>query len=180
VINSTVRALLNPSARDKIMAMPIPKSVLPLGQLEWNGVPLTYSSYPNSGLEYVRKVWDAGAVYADGRTKGPKPKCQVCEGGAKSTATAPCGANISLAEQPTGNWTAEMAAGPGYGGVSISGYMAYDWYHENHHVAKVVQSATDTSLQMASFSRYGFIESLERTSTAPGRFTVCRPHATPL
>ena len=70
VTNATVKALLNPSARDKIMAMPVPKSALPLGQLEWNGVPLISSSYPNTGLAYVRRVLDAGAVYANGEPGG--------------------------------------------------------------------------------------------------------------
>ena len=156
--------------------MRVPKSALPLGQLEWNGVPLTYSHWPNTGLGYARKVFDKGAVYADGRTKGPKPKCHLCENGATSTQTAPCGANISFAEQPSGNWAAEMKAGPGFGAVSISGYFSADWYHESHIIAKVVQTASNTSVQMASFSRYGFCEALEHNGgcggSAPGRFTV--------
>ena len=78
-----------------------------------------------------------------------------------------------------------MAAGPGFGDVTISGYFAADWYHESHHVAKVIQSKNNTSLQMASFSRYGFCEALEHSEAgggglasggcagaAPGRFTV--------
>jgi parallel beta-helix repeat protein len=191
--------------------MPVPKRALPLGQLEWNGVPLTYTrcgpldttvtatsamhlllaarlrfrllpslfdsrsvvcSWPNTGLGYVLEVLDKGAVWASGRTKGPRPHCHVCEGNAKSTVAALCGANVSLSEQPTGDWAAEMVAGPGFGGVSVSGYFSYDWYHESHGIAKVAQSAADTTLQMVDTSRYGFSESLKNKATAPGRFTV--------
>ena len=54
-----------------------------------------------------------------------------------------------------------MAAGPGFGSITVSGYFAADWYAETHHVAKVVQTATNTSLQFASYSRYGICEALE-------------------
>ena len=55
----------------------------------------------------------------------------VCTGGAKSTTAAPCGANISIAGDangvmPTGDWAAEMTAGPGFGGVSLAGYLSYE------------------------------------------------------
>ena len=45
------------------------------GRLEWKGTVLTPSTWPNTGLGYVRRVNDAGAVYAQGRTLGPKPHC---------------------------------------------------------------------------------------------------------
>lgn len=73
---------------------------------------------------------------------------------------------------PTGDWAAEMAAGPGFGDVTIGGYFAYDWYQESHHFATVVTNGKELSVQMADTSRYGFLESLANKNTAPGRFTV--------
>ena len=43
VTNSTVKALLNPKAKDKVMVMPLKSSP---SQLLWNGVPLTPSVWP--------------------------------------------------------------------------------------------------------------------------------------
>ena len=188
VSNVSVAALVNPAAKGKLLELYLPPDV-PWsggGGLEWNGTPLFASVWPNEGLGYVRRVFDQGAVYAEGRTKGPKPHCHVCLGTNKSTAAAPCGANVSLAEQPGGDWEAELAAGPGFGGgVAISGYFSNDWYHETHHVARVVRSPTNMSVQFASFSRYGICEALEPGAkvgvnaggggcggSAPGRFTV--------
>ena len=178
VTNASIRALLQPSARDKVLALVVPASAgWTGGPLAWNGVPLSPSVWPNTGLGYVRRVFDRGAVYAEGRTKGPRPHCHVCNGSEKSTSTSPCGGNISLAEQPGGDWAAELVAGPGFGSISVTGYFAADWYSESHHVAKVVRTPTNTSLQFASYSRYGLCEALEDVEggcagSAPGRFTV--------
>jgi len=67
VTNTSMRALLNPKARDHILQMPLPGGAP--SQLEWNGQPLTPSIYPNDGLAYVQKVYEEGAVYCQGRTK---------------------------------------------------------------------------------------------------------------
>lgn len=174
VSDPKVLELIHPGAKGKVLVMPMTAAP---GTLEWNGVPLTPSVWPNEGLGYVERVNDVGAVWASGRTKGPRPHCHVCKDGAKSTAAAPCGANISVAGDassvlPKGDWMAELAAGPGFGGVTTSGYFAYDWYHESHSIAAVDQSASMLSLQFADSSRYGAIESLANTNAAPGRFTV--------
>ena len=176
VTNATVLPLLNPAAKGKVKVLHV-GSKWGGGELSWNGVPLTSSQWPNQGLGYVRKVLDAGAIYADGRTKGPKPHCHVCLGDNKSTAAAPCGANISLLQQPTGDWEAELAAGPGFGSLTLSGYLSADWYHESHRIARVYRTATNTSLQFADSSRYGICEALEMSvggcaGSAPGRFIV--------
>ena len=139
VRNATIRKLLHPTAHDAIVALPVPVSAgWGGGQLEWNDVPLMASVWPNTGHGYVRKVFDRGAVYADGRTKGPKPRCTICQGSDVSTAARPCGANISLLEQPGGDWAAELEAGPGFGDLVLNGYLAADWYAETHHIAKVL------------------------------------------
>jgi hypothetical protein len=176
VTNQTVAALINPDAKDKVMVMPISKSSgWSGGQLLSGNTPLTASIWPNpdAGLGYVRKVFDKGAVYAQGRTKGPKPECHLCTGGAKSTTAAPCGANISLVQQPKGDWQAELDAGPGFGDVRLEGYLQADWYHGTHQIAKVVKTETNTSLQFSSSSRYGITEQLDGGgNTPPGRFKV--------
>jgi hypothetical protein len=178
VSNATVLALINPAAKGKLLELSIPAAMgYTGGLLEWNRVPLTPSVWPDKGLGYVRRVFDEGAVWAAGRTKGPPPHCQVCYGSNTSTPSAPCGGNISLAQQPTGDWEAELAAGPGFGQVELTGYFNNDWYKESHHVARVVRTAANTSLQFASYSRYGLCEALEKgaggcNGAAPGRFTV--------
>jgi parallel beta-helix repeat protein len=181
VTNATVLPLLNPSAKTKIKVLHVPggNGTWNGGDLSWNGKPLTSSRWPNTGQGYVRKVLDPGAVYTDGRTKGPRPHCSVCQGDNKSTAAAPCGANISLLEQPTGNWQAELEAGDGFGSLSLNGYLAADWYHETHHIARVHQTATNTSLQFASFSRYGICEALEMGGAAAGPHCPAPEHAPP-
>lgn len=185
VTNATVRALLNPGAVDKVYELPIPASVgwttSAGGQLVMNRVPLRSSVWPNRGLAYVRKVFDVGAVYCQGRTKGPPPACHVCEGSTKSTPDAPCGANISLNEQPRGDWVRELAAGPGFGhAVTVRGYLNNDWYLATHTIARVVQDRINTSVQFGEYDRYGVCEAIERGSApcgggAPGRFTVQGP-----
>ena len=69
-----------------------------------------------------------------------------------------------------------MVAGPGFGSVVLSGYLSNDWYHESHHVIRVEQTSRNTSVQFASYSRYGICEALETHGscggTAPGRFKV--------
>ena len=177
ISSPAIASLINPTARGKVLELNISvSSGYSGGQLLWNGVPLIPSVWPNTGLGYVRRVFDAGAVYAQGRTKGPPPRCHVCLGSNKSTPENPCGGNISLAEQPGGDWAAELAAGPGFGSVTLSGYLNNDWYHESHRVVRVVRSSTNTSVQFASYSRYGICEALEPHGpcggSAPGRFRV--------
>lgn len=166
--NSTVATLINPAAVGKLYTMPMP---MPPAGLEWNGVPLTPSQFPNKGLAYVRRVWDEGAVWAEGRTKGPKPTYNW---------THPCGGNVSLAAPfPTGDWVAEFAAGTGFGqgAVRVSGYFSNDWYFETHDVARVAPSSAGTSIQLLDFSRYGLCEAEEDVrgdcgGQSPGRFKV--------
>lgn len=123
-------------------------------------------------------MFDVGAIYAQGRTKGPPPVMHVCTGTEKSTPQRPCGANISLATQPTGDWSAELSAGPGFGSdVLLTGYLENDWYSESHSIARVVRDDTSTSVQFSDYSRYGICEAIEHTDfpgcgSAPGRFTV--------
>ena len=65
VTDAKILKIINPSAKTKVMHMPMAS---PPGTLSWDGVPLTGSVWPNKGLGYVKKVLDKGAVWASGRT----------------------------------------------------------------------------------------------------------------
>jgi hypothetical protein len=159
VTNATVLGIINPAAKNKVLVMPAKNKP---HQLLWNGVPLTESQWPNGAeLAYVQTVFDKGAVYADGRTPGPRPHYNYSD---------PIGGKFSLAEQPTGDWAKEQNAGPGFGRFSLYGYFANDWYSESHLVARVNQSGTETTLKLLEFSRYGILEAVDKPATAPGRF----------
>ena len=176
ISNPAITALTNPAARGKILQLSVPAaSAYSGGQLLWNRVPLTPSVWPNSGFGYVRRVFDSGAVYNQGRTKGRRPRCRVCLGSRKSTPASPCGANISLAEQPAGDWAAELDAGPGFGAARLSGYLSSDWYHESHRIVRAVSTGSSTSVQFASYSRYGICKALEPNRLAAGRCSGSSP-----
>ena len=178
VRNATILALINPRAKGKVLVMPLtakPKT------LEWDGTPLTESIWPNpdegSGLGYVQKVYDKGAAWAPDSHKPGVPK-------PVGTRANPVGANFSLSEQPTGDWQAEMNAGPGFGSaVMIKGYFSADWFNEAHQVARVEQSVNATTIKIVDSSWYGFLEAIEGGYEAggacgkgpcgpPGRFTL--------
>jgi hypothetical protein len=181
VTDPTMRALLNPAARDDIRQLRLPTSTgwAAGGHLVMDGVPLRPSVWPNKGLGYIRKVFDQGASRTGWVGPPPVMPLHVCTGDEHSTHDQPCGANVSLAEQPTGNWAAEMAAGPGFGEqVKMQGYMNYDWDLLTHTINRVVQDETNTSVQFGEWDGYGICEALERTPNrtscggAPGRFVV--------
>ena len=166
ITNATVAAIVNPAAAGKLLSMAVPAHLSAVvragteyrpivegwsaesmaigsGSLQWGDTLLTPSTWPNTGLGYVQRVNDKGAVWAvrshgsscfrlpsaraadccpqAGRTKGPKPSSSMAD---------PIGANFTIANgtsgQPTGDWNAELAAG--FEGGSVSGYFAADWY----------------------------------------------------
>ena len=162
VSNASVLSVLNPAAKGKVLAMPVrgasARTALEVGsQLQWDGIPLTPSVFPNSGQAFVRRVWDRGH---QGSTSN-------------FSMSNPIGANLSIAApRPTGNWQRELAAG--FPGGSITGYLSVaDWYRETHRVARVSQTADATTLKLLEWSRYEICEALEGGCTnAPGRFTA--------
>lgn len=177
-----IARLVNPAAKSKLLVMPLASKPT---TLEWGGRPLFSSVWPNpqvgTGVAYVRKVLDRGSYYYKGRSSWPEPHPHVCMGDNKSTIASPCGANISIAEQPTGDWEAEMAAGPGFGSVTVVGYLANDWEQLTLSVARVQQNATNTTIQFKEYTPYGVCEAMEGGykslvnhcgGPAPGRFTV--------
>ena len=188
VTNATVRALLNPAATTSVRALPVAAASGWTGQgqmLQWGDRPLTPSVWPNTGLGYVKKIYDSGAVYCPGRTKGPLPVCGICTGPQRSTPATPCGANFSVAVAPTGEWERELRAGPGFGGkqVVLEGYLGVDWFHEAHTVARVVRDggSNSTTVQLGDSSHYGICEAIDGpgpncsggdSGGAPGRFIV--------
>eukprot|EP00035_Acanthoeca_spectabilis_P008349 m.152458 g.152458 ORF g.152458 m.152458 type:complete len:932 (+) comp14323_c0_seq3:85-2880(+) len=188
VTNSTVRALLNPAAIDVVQGLRVPSTSGWTGDgqmLQWGARPLTPSVWPDVGLGYIQKIYDSGAIYCPGRTKGPVPKCQICTGGQRSSPAKPCGANFSLAVPPTGDWERELTAGPGFGGSQavVDGYLGADWFHESHPIAKVSRDTArnTTTLQLGDSSHYGICEAIDGlgpncsggdSGGAPGRFVV--------
>ena len=186
VTNATVRSLLDPAAAASVRALPVPATSgwSDEGQtLQWGARPLTPSVWPNAGLGYVEEIFDAGAIYTPGRTKGPPPVCGICTGDQRSTREHPCGANFSLAVAPTGDWQRELQAGPGFGGkqVVLEGYLGADWFHEAHSIARVVREDGRTTVQLGDSSHYGICESIRGRGPnctggdmggAPGRFHV--------
>jgi hypothetical protein len=177
-----ITRLVNPAATAKLLAMPLANKPT---TLEWDGRPLFSSVWPNpqvgTGVAYVRKVLDRGSYYYKGRSSWPQPHPHVCMGDNKSTIASPCGANISIAEQPAGDWEAEMAAGPGFGSVTVVGYLANDWEQLTLTVARVQQNTTNTTIQFNEYTPYGVCEAMEGGykslvnhcgGPAPGRFTV--------
>jgi parallel beta-helix repeat protein len=187
VTNDTVRALLNPALVHDVkqLAVDAASGWSGSGQvLQWGDRPLIPSVWPNSGLGYIQKIWDSGAIYCPGRTKGPVPKCQICTGDERSSPSKPCGANFSLTEAPTGDWERELQAGPGFGGdqVTLDGYLGADWFHETHTIVRVALTRNNaTTVQLGDSSHYGICEAMEGKGpgcsgsdegSAPGRFRV--------
>ena len=189
VTNATVRSLLNPAAINDVQWLSVDAASgwTGIGQvLQWGDRPLTPSVWPNTGLGYIEKIWDSGAIYCPGRTKGPVPVCQICTGDERSSQVKPCGANFSLTEAPSGDRERELLAGPGFGGaqVTLDGYIGADWFHEAHTIVRVVRaddSNRTTSVQLGESSHYGVCEAVEGKGPgcsggddggAPGRFRV--------
>jgi hypothetical protein len=192
VTNHTILSLLNPAATGAVRELPVDAATGWTGveqTLQWGELPLTPSVWPNNHeLGYIQEIYDAGAIYCPGRTKGPVPVCQVCMGDETSSPTKPCGANFSLTESPTGAWERELVAGPGFGGkqVTLEGYVGADWFHETHTIVRVVRTndGANTSVQLGESSHYGICEaSVHRQNRpagctggdqggAPGRFRV--------
>jgi parallel beta-helix repeat protein len=179
VTNATVVAVLNRAAAGHVLQMTVPTSVAALFAdpavpvLQYGAELLTPSTWPNNGaLAYVQRVNDPGAVWAEGRTKTPKPTFSMQH---------PIGANFTIADgvagQPSGDWAAELAAG--FVGGTVSGYFYADWYKETHRVARVRRDNATSPVQvmLEDYSRYGFCESVAPArqpcaGSAPGRFTA--------
>ena len=103
VTNATVLPVVNAAAKGKLLSMKVSPAAAALlsssASLQWGSSALTASRYPDVGLAYVGEVNDRGAVYAQGRTKGPPPHSSMAQ---------PIGANITLfgdatGTQPTGD-----------------------------------------------------------------------------
>jgi hypothetical protein len=187
VTNTTVRSLLNPGAASAVRALAVDAAVGWTGDgqmLQWGQFPLTPSIWPNTGLGYIKEIYDSGALYCPGRTKGPPPVCQICTGNQRSTSAKPCGANFSLSVAPLGDWERELLAGPGFGGkqVTLEGYLGADWFHETHSIVRVERNDSgSTTVQLGESSHYGVCEAVDGLGPncaagdkggAPGRFHV--------
>ncbi|BCX46178.1 peptide-binding protein [Haloferula helveola] len=115
-------ALANPSVRCSI-----------------DGRTLSLAGYPNVGFGHIDRIVNPGAVYAEGRTLGPRPSWSIDK---------PVGGSFTLRDKDTAAWereyeTAKLA--------TVTGYLANDWYLQSHPLASI----KDGVLRLADSSRYG-------------------------
>jgi hypothetical protein len=114
------------------------------GVLSFDGQMMTLSRFPNIGYAHVGEILEKGAVYAQGRTKGQRPK---------STMAEPIGGVIRIREETNGDWEKEFAR---VQKAKLSGYLSYDWYKEHHWIARITEGKV---LKLLGHSRYGILGS---------------------
>jgi hypothetical protein len=110
--------------------------------LSLDGKMMTLSRFPNVGFAHIAKVIKKGAEYAENRTPGPRPTYSMAE---------PVGGLITIREKGSGDWRAEFGRTKK---VTVSGYLAYDWYKQRHRIARMNE---DDSIQLLEHSRYGIL-----------------------
>ena len=112
----------------------------------------------------------------------PAAQNENLQGDERSTIASPCGGNISLFQQPTGDWAAEQKAIGS--AITATGYFDNDWHKMTLHVACLTQNSTNTTLQFKTYTPHGICEALDDSAAnnhglvqhcggpAPGRFVV--------
>ena len=109
--------------------------------LSQSGWRLSEARWPDKGYAHVQKIIDKGAIWAAGRTPGPRPV---------SSLESPNGGEFTLREAWKGDWERELAAG--ISAPVVHGYFGADWLPEYSRLARVNAGA----LKLMSDSRYGF------------------------
>lgn len=109
------------------------------GVLSLNGRMMQYARFPNRGFAHLGRIVEKGVVYAHGRTKGDPPPHSMEE---------PIGGKFAIREAPSGDWEAEYRVSRS---ARVTGYLAYDWYRQNHAIARI----DDGVLTLREYSRYG-------------------------
>lgn len=97
--------------------------------------------WPNVGYGHVDTIYDKGAVYAHGRTKGDPPT---------SSMEHPVGGIFSVGNKDVRPWEKEFSRTKD---VMLIGYLSYDWYKERHRIARI----DDGKIQLEGYSRYGIL-----------------------
>ncbi len=157
ITDPEVLARLHPAARDHVLAMRVTNPVVTnllskRTNLNLDGKMMRKSRFPNEGYAHIKQVFDAGAIYAVGRTLGAPPK---------GTYENPVGGEFSLQEQPGGDWQAELARSKT---AQVTGYFYYDWHKETLSIARV----TNGCIKLRDHTRYG----VELVEKAPRRLAV--------
>ncbi|MEA2069628.1 MAG: right-handed parallel beta-helix repeat-containing protein [Verrucomicrobiota bacterium] len=150
------KSLVQAKARSQVRAARLAGT--PVGKALENGYaplivsgsyPLIEARWPNKGYAHIQNIIDKGAIWAAGRTPGPRPKSSVGN---------PIGGSLTLHETWEGNWEEELATG--IGKPSVQGYFHFDWHFERSRLAR----ETNGVIRLASDTRYGIggIEKIPR------------------
>ncbi|MCP4642214.1 MAG: right-handed parallel beta-helix repeat-containing protein [bacterium] len=110
-------------------------------RLSIDGRMMQLAQFPNVGYCHIDEILDPGAVYAHGRTLGDVPKYSM---------EAPVGGVFTIAEEPSGDWSAEFRRAQR---ARVRGYLSYDWYREGHRIASI----QDGAIKLLEYSRYGVL-----------------------
>jgi hypothetical protein len=121
-------------------------------KLSYDGQMMNLAKYPNTGYGHIDKIFDKGAIYAQGRTKGDPPKYSMNE---------PIGGVFSVLNKEISAWEKEFAR---VQKATITGYLSNDWYKENHRVASI----EDARIRLLEYSRYG----IGKKQEIPRRFII--------
>lgn len=108
-------------------------------QISYNGRMAMRSRFPNVGFAHVDTIIEKGSVYAEGRTQGDPPQYDMAN---------PIGGVFTIVEKPTGDWEAEVGR---LKKARITGYLAYDWYRQDHRMAGIYNG----QIHLLEYSRYG-------------------------
>ena len=122
-------------------------------QLSFSGRMLRLARWPNKGYAHIGKLHDKGAVYAQGRTKGPRPSFSHQE---------PIGAIFSPREPASSAWADEFARTKS---MFVKGFLAYDWYKTTDAVARI----EGDRIQLLGYYRYPVASTHEKI---PRRFRL--------
>ncbi len=161
VENEETLGRLSPKARGNVWAADLGKlgkqqlfEGSPLSpQLSFSGHMLRLARWPNKGYAHIGKLHEKGAVYADGRTKGPRPSFSH---------EKPIGAIFSPREPASSAWADEFARTKA---IFVKGFLAYDWYKTTDPVARI----EGEKIQLLGYYRYPVAATHEKI---PRRFRL--------
>jgi len=122
-------------------------------QLSFSGHMLRLARWPNKGYAHIGELYDKGAVYAQGRTKGSPPSFSHQQ---------PIGAVFSPRESASLAWADEFAQTKS---MFVQGFLAYDWYKTTDAVARI----DGERIQLLGYYRYPVASTYEKI---PRRFRL--------
>lgn len=149
VKDKSVLGRLSPAGRGKVYSIEITDKKLrdklasSSVRLSFNGQMMNLARYPNVGYGHIGNIFDEGAVYIHGRTMGARPEYSM---------QSPVGGLFSILDKDISAWKSEFSR---VQKASVTGYLAYDWYKQNHRIA----SMDNGKIKLLEYSSYGIINS---------------------